>query len=460
MPQLPSTPDENPSRSTAPSAPPHDAGEGKRGRVFVIGLLVVLGGTLAWTAIKGLFPSQATPANRAELLAEHSKESAKRTASTTGMGNSSPASPETSATATAATPDGNAPITVTRAPESAVELAAALAEVEAFLRGKHSANEIARMLEQFRARLMHGQPGAALQVMSDYLGSGRDLSTTLDFNVGKGGWLDSAPTLRVFMLDTLGEVDPAAGAAYAKTILDQPPGSADEWALSLRNLTQHDDAMAADPYLANKTRELISNPAWLNNPSLGFLEAFDFVVFTKQTDLAPQMASYLENTDYDQGLRYASYVALDRLVIANPASVLPIMEANPHMLDTRPAVRASEFARADVTDPVQLAAVENYLLRTDLSTFEISQFMDGFPWHAQGVGNNLATVSAMPNLQQMAVQDAASLAAVDQWLADPRFASLQADLQKLRADLVRVIKSDQQGGLLPESGAEATVTLK
>ena len=50
------------------------------------------------------------------------------------------------------------------------------------------------------------------------------------------------------------------------------PTSADEWALALRNVGRADNDAA---YLRSKTEELITNPGWQANPSIGYLNAFD-----------------------------------------------------------------------------------------------------------------------------------------------------------------------------------------
>jgi hypothetical protein len=328
-------------------------------------------------------------------------------------------------------------------------LAAALADLEAFLAQPHSKNDIANALEQFRTRLMHTPRAVADAVIYDYMASGHNASTTLGFDIGPGGWLKNAPSLRTFLLDALGEVDPQSAADYAKTILEQNNVSPDEWAVCLRNLSERDPSMATDPYLQEKTRELVTNQQWLNQPSQGLLEAFDFVVFTKQTNLAPLMAGYMDNTSEPNSVRFASYLTLDRLTLNYPADVLNELNQQPQLLDSTPDVRAALFSRADVTDPAQLSAVENYLTRTDISEQEIQGFVQAFPLVSQGVGDNLATTQVILTSQQVAQRDVATLAVVNQWLSDPRFASRQAALQHLQANLIENVQSAQEGGLLP-----------
>jgi hypothetical protein len=306
-------------------------------------------------------------------------------------------------------------------------------------------------LEKLRTRLMHAPRAVAVAAIYDYMASGHNASTTLDFNIGPGGWLKDAPSLRTFLLDALGEVDPQSAADYAKGILEQTNVSPDEWAICLRNLSEHDPSMASDPYLQQKTRELVTNQQWLSQPSQGLLEAFDFVVFTKQSSLTPVLVGYMTDPNQSPAVRYASFLTLDRLTLDNPASVLNLMNQQPQLLSDSPSYRAGLFARADVTDPNQLATIETYLQRSDVSSTEIDQFVNAFPLFSEGVGDNLATTQAIPTLQQIAQRDNATLAVVNQWLSDPRFSARQSELQQLQTNLTQNVESARQGGLLPKA---------
>jgi len=387
---------------------------------------------------------------------EHQASTASNPATAPASAGSPSASASTPGTAAHATQILQPPPIGPTTPDTTATLAAALSDLEAFLGQPHSKNDIANALERLRVRLMHAPRAVADAAIYDYLSSGHNPSTTLDFDIGPGGWLKNAPSLRTFLLDALGEVDPQSAAEYAKSILEQNNVSPDEWALSLRNLSQHDPSMATDPYLQEKTRELVTNQQWLSQPSQGMLEAFDFVVFTKQSNLAPLMAGYMDNTSQPNAVRFASYLTLDRLTLSDPTDVLNQLNQQPQLLDSTPDVRASLFARADVTDPAQLSAVENYLSRTDISQQEIQGFVQAFPLVSQAVGDNLATTQIILTSQQVAQRDVATLAVVNQWLSDPRFASRQAELQHLQANLIENVQSAQEGGLLPATTGTAS----
>jgi len=333
--------------------------------------------------------------------------------------------------------------------ETAATLAAGLKDLEAYLHEPHSKNDIATALERFRTRLMHAPRGVAVADIMGYMGSGQDVPTTLPFTIGPGGWLASASSMRIFLLDALGEVDPESAAQYAKVILDQPGASPDEWALSMRNLAQRDPDMANDPYLQEKARELVTNAQWLSQPTAGLMEAFDFVVFTKQTNLTPVLTGYMDDGNQSSAVRFGSFLTLDRLTLSEPAAVFAQLNDQPDLLSAEPSMRAAMFARADVTDPAQLAAVETYLQRPDLTPAELNQFAITFPLFTQAISNNLATTQQMLNIQQMAERDAATLAVVNQWLGEPQFAGRQDVLQVLKASLTEDVQSAQRGGLLP-----------
>jgi hypothetical protein len=417
-----------------PAGRPSVGGPGKgRLTAWVVLTVLVLGGS-AWQAVEYQHGSALQSANKSSA------------SSAPGSQNQLAALAANRANANQLLPP---PPIIPAQADTVASLDAAMADLQAFLRGTHTKNEITTALERFRTRLMHAPRAVAVAAIYNFMSSGQDISTTLDFDIGPGGWLKNAPSLRTFLLDALGEVDPQSAADYAKVILNQNDVSADEWALCLRNLSEHDPDMASDPYLREKTRELLTNQQWLSQPSQGLLEAFDFVVFTKQSDLTPVLAGYMNDPNQNAAVRYASFLTLDRLTLGDPDAVLNLMNQQPQLLNDSPSYRAGLFARADVTDPTQLAAVESYLLRSDVSSDEINQFANTFPLFSQGVGDNLATTQTLPTLQQMAQRDVATLAVVNQWLNDPRFASRQSELQQLQSNLMQNIQSAQQGGLLP-----------
>lgn len=137
--------------------------------------------------------------------------------------------------------------------------------------------EATRVLVELRRQFTALPPREAGEAIRTFLDSQTDAPTGLGFRLGGGGALEEPPTLRAFLLDLLGELDPAVAAAYARVILSRMD-SPDEWALALRNLARGDTSADARALLEQKTGELLRHEPWQQNPSSGYLEAFDAAV--------------------------------------------------------------------------------------------------------------------------------------------------------------------------------------
>jgi hypothetical protein len=307
--------------------------------------------------------------------------------------------------------------------EAAQAIQAALASFRA------RPEEGGEILAGLRRRLLALSPDEAVAAILDFLNGGEDASTGLGFTLVEGGRLDEAPTLRVALLDLLGQMDVKAGADYAKVILALP-NSADEWAVALRNYSWTGDSARTDPYLRGKVSELVRNKQWASDPSPGYLEAFDMAVYTRNYGLLPDFDRNVNQTGMIS-LRMASFMAVDKLVVEDPEGAFRQLEDNRALFNGQPLVRGGLYARADVRDPVQRQSVEAYLLRTDLSPVEIDKFAALFPNVSQSVGDYLVTKNQIKKLPAMADLDEASLQVVQQWMKDPRFAGRREALAKI-----------------------------
>jgi hypothetical protein len=297
-------------------------------------------------------------------------------------------------------------------------------------------------LAEWRAELAALPKDEAVAAIRQYLNSRQDAPTHLGFKVAGNGWLDEAPTLRTFLLDELARIDPAAAADYSRVILagmDSP----DEWAVALRNLASGDTSADGRALLEQKTTALLQYPPWQQNPSVGFLEAFDVAVYLGGTDLLPALAEMARQQD-NPAVTHASYLALDRLVIANPATVLGALEATPDLMQGREATRADFFARADVRDPQQRQVLETYLLNPALSAGELQTFAGIYPNANFMISPNLLTQTPTPDHNSLISRDAQSLAVAQQWMTDPRFSSLQPALQTITARLRNFMQQANQ----------------
>jgi hypothetical protein len=266
-----------------------------------------------------------------------------------------------------------------------------------------------------------------------FLDSKADAMLHQGFKIGAKGFLNEAPTLRTFLLDYLGQVDPVAAAEYARVILNSKD-SPDEWAVALRNLAAGDPSAAGRALLQQKTGELLQYGPWQQNPATGYLEAFDVAVYLGGTSLVPALTGLVRLQD-NPAVAHAAYLALDRLAINEPAALLGALEASPDLMLGREQTRADYFARADVRDPQQRLVLENYLLDPRTSSQELQQFAGLFPNANFMVSQNLLTPTPTPDHAALTSRDAASLQAVQEWLADPRFTNFQRPLLKVKQRL-------------------------
>ena len=272
------------------------------------------------------------------------------------------------------------------------------------------------------------------------LDSGQDSPTGASFKVGPNGRLTSTPTRRIALLEELAQLDPAAAAAASAKIL-QSFTQPDEWAVCLRNCARADDSPAMRAFVEQKLREMLAHEAWRRDPSVGFLEAFDAVVHIGGTNLMPVMTEFLrQREDSERAVAHAAFLTLDRLVINDPVSTLRYLEADPAAMSGREVTRANYFARADVTDPQQRALVESYLLGQNRTPAELHAFAGLFPNFNLMISDNLLTRSATVDGATIAQRDRAALQTVEQWLADPRFASLRQHLNVMKGRLEQFTK--------------------
>ena len=317
-----------------------------------------------------------------------------------------------------------------------------LKKIYAALQAAPDAATARKLLAELRARLSAMPVNEAVAAIKQFLDSKSDASTHLGFKVARNGLLDDAPTLRTFMLDELARLDPAAAADYSKMILASKD-SPDEWAVALRNLAWGNTSTDGHTLLEQKTAEMLQYEPWQQNPSTGFLEAFDTAVYLGGTNLMPTLTELVRKQD-NPAVAHASFLALDRLVINNPTTTLTALLADPNSMQGRETTRADYFARADVRDPQQKQVLENYLLNPKTTSAEIDAFAGIFPNANYMISPNLLTQAQTPDRATLVNRDAESLLAVQGWMTDPRFAQLLPILQKMQARLAGYVQQESR----------------
>jgi hypothetical protein len=301
--------------------------------------------------------------------------------------------------------------------------------------------EVRRILGRLRNYLVGLPQTVAADAVRDFLDDHDDVATKLEFTIAPDGRLKDAPTLRVWLLDCFGLVDRSAAADYARTILSIPE-SPDEWAVSLRDYALARSASEDVAFVQNKVRDMIHNLAWLEKPSAGFLEAFDVIVYTRATNLTPDLAELITRKD-NRAVSHAAYLTLDRLVIEAPQVVLSQLADNPDAMRGREQTRANYFARADVREPEQLAVLESYMLDSHRTPEELHTFAGIYPSANFMISNNLLSKTNTPAQNDLAAHDREALQVVEGWLADPRFTQLKPELERIQARLSTFV---QQAG--------------
>lgn len=306
---------------------------------------------------------------------------------------------------------------------------------------------VVRLILADLRKLLDTLPAAvASREIQSYLSSGQDVLTDLEITIEAGGGLGDASSLRVFLLDYLGRIDRPAAGAVAGQILSGYT-TPDEWAVSLRNFAWANPGSGGEAFLLAKTRLLLDNQTWARNPSTGYLEAFDTIVYAHGTALVPELATLVRDRE-NRATAHAAYLTLDRLTINEPAIMLKQLVDQPGLMLGREQTRANLFARADVRDPVQRALVEQYLLDPARDAAELVTFAGLYPNANFMISQNLLTTVETPQGGQLAAQDREALLVVEQWQQDPRFERLQPHLTSLHERLATFVR---QAGSSPSS---------
>jgi len=323
-------------------------------------------------------------------------------------------------------------------PQPAAPIDVQLESICAELKASKDPATTRAILARLRHLLDSLPPGVASREVQAFLATNDDAATNLDLTLKPGGMLGDASSMRVFLLDYLGLVDKAAAGRVARQILSQYT-TPDEWAVSLRNYAWANPGQDGQQYLESKVSELLANAAWLKDPSVGFLEAFDTIVYTHDTTLTPTLSTLLRDKD-NHAAAHAAFLVMDRLVINDPAPMLKDLVQQPDLMKGHEQTRADFVARADLGQPDQRALVEQYLLDPTRDPQELATFAAIFPNANYMISNNLLTGSQTPTGTTIAQHDREALAVVEQWQQDPRFANLQPQLAQIQQRLSIIVQ--------------------
>lgn len=280
-------------------------------------------------------------------------------------------------------------------------------------------------LLQLETELKNLPPEEAETIIANYLDTGDDVHTQLQFLLKTDGYLETAPTLRVFLLDQQGAIAPEAAAKYSKKVTGAK-NAPDEWAIALRNYARElRHPPEKDTFLKTKLEALLTHTAWTEAPTLGYLQAYDLIVFCGGNAFVPELSKQIEDSA-NPAAQYAARLTLDRLAIRNYTATTQAMLSNMNALKNSPEVRGRIFARADVRDPKQRTLLERYLLKENLNATELDTFANSFPNINLEISHNLVTQEKKTPLSFHAEQDRASLAMIQELLANEDLSEAQS----------------------------------
>lgn len=282
-------------------------------------------------------------------------------------------------------------------------------------RASSDAEESKRILAGLRDGIRTADPQVAAQAVISFLRSGVDAPTHLPFSVGNEGMMDGVPSLRLALLDLLPSLDPELALEFSRAVMDQK-SNPDEYALALRNLAWSDLNGDMHQELMDRLNQMIQVVDWASKPSAGFLEALDAAVFVSDNQSFEILESLHQAAEQsgDVGLKRATFIALDRVVLRNPESLVRAFENQAGLSEMTPSLRASLMSRLDIANDTQRGIFTRYLADPSLGDQELNYFAGIFPNGNYIHGNWLMSgVDGSQSIDQRRQSDAQVLVELD-----------------------------------------------
>jgi hypothetical protein len=277
----------------------------------------------------------------------------------------------------------------------------------------------------------------AEELMLGELQSGRDADTGLSFVPGEEG-LASASSWRVFLLDRLGRLNPKLAAEFARQSIFPFSNSAEEWAISLRNVLRSYPPTAmvkSQTEISTLLGQMMARPEWRAARSQGLLEALDFAAYTDNP--AAHFAAASRWSGDDERAASAAQIAVERTMVQRGDELLPALAAS---AGTTPdnTLRASAMARADLRRPAQAQAVADFLRGQAPGSAGATVFFNAFPLHRFSVAPGLAGIPRVRTAAEMRAADEAAAKMIELWSKDPSLAAHRESLEELEGKLLEL----------------------
>lgn len=271
---------------------------------------------------------------------------------------------------------------------------------------------VLRLLREFTQKAFAANPDAAAAALLEFLRSGEDLSTRLGFVVGEAG-LDEWPTLRAFLLDLLGKIDPEMASRYAMDTVIPAKASTVEYAVSLQILWNHGGAERPTPELTQAWLGLLKKADWSARPDSAWLESLDFA--SRIPEATPEFlkasTEWLADPENVVERVGAVDLALERMAVQEPGGIMEALVRDPSLLSLGRGIyqRSQIFARASLNDSDQQKLLASYLERLEPGSQEAELFFSAFPCHNFSVSPGLSGQPKVNSSREIIASDRAAL---------------------------------------------------
>ena len=300
--------------------------------------------------------------------------------------------------------------TVLHTPDPALK--AELQTLKSRLAQKPDREMVLRLLREFMQKAFASNPDAAAAVLLEFLRTGEDLSTSLGFVVGEAG-LDEWPTLRAFLLDLLGKIDPEMASRYVLETVIPAKSSTVEYAVSLQILWNHGGAEKPTPELTQAWLGLLGKTDWSARPDPAWLESLDFASQIPEATPEFLKASTEWLADPENVVERVGAVdlALERMAVQQPVAVMEALLRDPSLLNLGRGIyqRSQIFARASLNDSEQQKYLAAYLERLGPGSQEAALFFSAFPCHNFSVSPGLSGQPKVKSSREIIASDRAAL---------------------------------------------------
>jgi hypothetical protein len=300
--------------------------------------------------------------------------------------------------------------TVLHTPDPALK--AELQTLKSRLAQKPDREMVLRLLREFMQKAFASNPDAAAAVLLEFLRTGEDLSTSLGFVVGEAG-LDEWPTLRAFLLDLLGKIDPEMASRYVLETVIPAKSSTVEYAVSLQILWNHGGAEKPAPELTQAWLGLLGKTDWSARPDPAWLESLDFA--SRIPEATPEFlkasTEWLADPENVVERVGAVDLALERMAVQQPVAVMEALLGDPSLLNLGRGIyqRSQIFARASLNDSEQQKYLAAYLERLGPGSQEAELFFSAFPCHNFSVSPGLSGQPKVKSSREIIASDRAAL---------------------------------------------------